>query len=361
MTRPPRRPELEAFERHLVRHPRLEQAESELFDILTEPGDAVLAVLAGPTGVGKSTLGNHALATLHNDWIEEVERGWVPILPLLTPPPAASGFSMRDFYIEGLDLLAEPGIGHKLEFGRPGMDLDLSTRRRRTTESAARDAFLSALEHRHVRLIVCDEGHHISETGGKGHIRTLLESLKYLGLASGVLIVLIGTYELSGLVHLSGQLSRRTELVHFARYQAEGSDFEDFVNVLRDLEAHVGMESFSFEDSWKALHDASLGRVGTLKRGIYRAMVKALKNGRPLQLADLKLNRAQQAGLDLEREGIGDGELSFSTEPVLDLAAAIEAPGPAAARKVERVPFKRSPKRDLVGRRGDDAESAAVR
>jgi Bacterial TniB protein len=369
VTRAVRRPELEAFERHLVRHPRLERAEAELLEIIAEPGDAVLAVLAGPSGVGKSTLAGHALKSLHDDWMDEIEKGWVPILPLLTPPAAPSGFSMRDFYSEVTFALAEPGIERKLVFGHPGEDLDVAGRGRHTTESAARAACLSALEHRHVRMIVADEGHHMSKTGGKAHIKALLESLKYLGLASGVLVVLAGTYDLAGLIHLNGQLSRRTEIVHFSRYGAQGPDFEAFINVLRDLEAHLGIETFSFEDSCNVLYDASLGRVGTLKRRIYRALAKALSAGRGLDIADLMLNQAEHQGLANEREEISEGERSFSTEPVLALGeaelvlalGATEPALPSVAAQSQRVPFQRTPKRDPVGPRGEDAASAGVR
>jgi hypothetical protein len=356
VTRRKRYPELEAFERHRVKHPSLEKAESELLDVIAEPGDATLAVLAGPTGVGKSTLAIHALATLHEEWADEIEMGWVPILPILTPPAAASGFSMRDFYVAGEKGLSEPGIEHKLDFRPAGVDLDPSARRRRPTESSSRDAFLSALEHRHVRMIVADEGHHFSNTGGEAHIKSELESLKYLGMASGVLIVLIGTYELSGLIHLSGQLSRRTEIVHFPRYRADATDFEAFVHVIRDLEAHLGTETFPFEEAWKVLHAVSLGRVGTLKLRIQRAMAKALSAGRPLRLGDLELNPAERQGLAKEQKEISAGEKSFSTEPIPELAPGADVIVPPQKSTEPRVPFRRNPKRDPVGPRGSDRE-----
>jgi hypothetical protein len=183
-----------------------------------------------------------------------------------------------------------------------------------------------------------------------------------------VLVVLAGTYDLAGLIHLNGQLSRRTEIVHFARYGAEGPDFEAFVNVLRDLEAHVAIETFSFEDNWDVLYNASLGRVGTLKRRIYRGMAKALAAGRGRDIADLMLNQAEHRGLANEREEISEGERSFSTEPAFALGetepivppAETRADLPALAPAGQRVPFQRTPKRDPVGPRGRNNDAAAA-
>ncbi|MGG2201845.1 TniB family NTP-binding protein [Paenibacillus validus] len=64
-------------------------------------------------------------------------------------------------------------------------------------------------------------------------LRNQMDSIKSLASLSNTPIVLIGTYELLQFTNLSGQLSRRSDDVHFQRYQMENKQhMEWFENTL---------------------------------------------------------------------------------------------------------------------------------
>ena len=85
MNRPPRNPRIVAFDRHLVAHPRLEEVEAELKATVLEPGDAVMTLVTGPTGVGKTTLIKNAVGDLDAAWEPFATTGDRPIVSFITP------------------------------------------------------------------------------------------------------------------------------------------------------------------------------------------------------------------------------------------------------------------------------------
>jgi len=362
MSGPPRNAEIAAFDQYKAAHPLLTAAHTELLATIREHGDAVMVLLAGPSGVGKSTLLEHVISDLDAEWAPYAPPGTDPIRSFLMPPFGPQGFSLKDLYFAIQRALDEPGIESKVLYQPAGRDQDSSLVRRRTTESAAREATRKALVEREVAVLVGDEAQHLCEAGGTAHIMSLLESIKWLGMATGTLIVLAGTYDLRALIGLNPQLDRRTPVVHFPRYKDDvEAERADFINVLRKLETHLPGGTVGLLDDWKHLYDVSNGCVGSLKMRLLRGLGAALTAGRPLSIADLRPNKFDRRRIARHRSDIRRGEDDFSTDmpdehpDSAETLMADDLPDAAfGTRSRPRRPFKRTGKRDRTGAIGSD-------
>jgi GTPase SAR1 family protein len=319
MTGLPRDPKVVEFDQYRTAHPMLRRAESELLAKIQEPGDSVIVLLAGPSGVGKTTLLKSVIRTLRERLTPHAKPGCDPVRSFTMPPFAPGGFSVKDLYVAILRALDEPGIEDKVEYEPAGTDQTWSVRRRTSTESALRDACIKALGEREVRVLVGDESQHLCEAGGPAHIRSLLESIKYLGLMTNVLIVLAGTYDLRALIGLNPQLDRRTGVVHFPRYRMDVPEERNaFVNVLRQFEAHLPGLPADLATHWAVLSTWSNGCVGYLKNRLMGSLNAALGEGRAISLDDLAPDNSEKRSLALHLNDILEGEADFSTEKIVD-------------------------------------------
>jgi hypothetical protein len=345
-----RRPELVEFSDYVVAHPKLREAEAKVKATISETPEGEIIVVAGPSAVGKSTLLRKVATDVSLTLAAGASAQSRPVLEILTPSFDARGFRIVDWYLEILRALDEPGLGAKVGYPPPGFDLRPEVRRRREPEYAARAACVEALRRRGVEVLFCDEAQHMCETGGEAHIRSLLESVKYIAIATGVLIVLFGTYDLQNLLELNEQLARRTTIVEFARYRVDGqSDVDAFVRVLDAFRRRMPLEMPPVEEHWLRLHSASNGCVGLVKKRFTVALSRALASGRAISLEDLMPNAAEQKSLELQRTAIERGEAMFSTAPWTEPTRARPT---VLARGAKRTPFRRKPKRDPVGASG---------
>ncbi len=109
-----------------------------------------------------------------------------------------------------------------------------------------RDATDAAMHQHGVRVLFVDEAHHMlyGKEGTAGSVlQEQLEWLKSLGSQTGVLYVLVGTYDLFNFGKLSGQTARRCLPVHFPRYQLEREeDCIEFQGTLLELLRRVPLE-----------------------------------------------------------------------------------------------------------------------
>jgi hypothetical protein len=184
--------------------------------------------------------------------------------------------------------------------------------------------------------------------------------------------VLLGTYELLAFRNLSGQLSRRSLDLHFARYRAESSDdLRVFKNVLLSLQNHwPAEEKPDLLREWEFLYERSIGCVGVLKDWLMRVAVTSLKKAagavNRLQLEQTALSTSQcQKILAEAREGETRlTETDESREHLRNLLGLHstsqtqpkqETPSPPPPPKA-KVAF-RQPKRDPVGRIGTTAHA----
>jgi len=158
----------------------------------------------------------------------------------------------------------------------------MRTRRSPTnTLAGLRTAVKRALMAHQVRFLVVDEAAHIFRQSSPRKLIIQLDTLKSLSNTSGVQLVLIGSYDLYELLFLSGQLARRIQVVHFARYR------EDIEADVRAFRACVQQFQNTHKELWgnalvehtEALMENTLGCIGTLKSVLKRAVKFAKGRG----------------------------------------------------------------------------------
>lgn len=181
------------------------------------------------------------------------------------------------------------------------------------TVAAMRNAIVGTLIGRRTAVVVLDEAIHIFRTMRGPVLNTAVDALKSFANMTGITLILVGSYDLFPLVAVSGQLSRRSAIVHFRRYEfGNAQDEQQFAKVLNGLQRLLPIEDrpdlmpFS-----RNLHLACAGCVGILKTTLARALNLALEAG---AWKDSHLESALLSEGQLEKilEEILEGEISIS-------------------------------------------------
>lgn len=125
-----------------------------------------------------------------------------------------------------------------------------------------------------------------------------LDWLKSMTNTTGVLHVLVGTYELLAMRKLNGQTARRGLELHFPRYHYQHQpDQEAFQRALVTLLGQVPLETDieALVQYWPYFYERSIGCIGVLKDWLVRAVAASLAEG----LDKLILERIQECALPL--------------------------------------------------------------
>jgi hypothetical protein len=138
---------------------------------------------------------------------------------------------------------------------------------------------------RGVRAVILDEAQHLLKLGSGssgGKLLDQLDWIKSMTNVTGVLHILIGTYELLNFRNLSGQASRRGLDLHFPRYLFQHEqDRQDFQGILLALLKQVPLHTDipALMQHWFYFYERSIGCVGVLKDWLIRAVAAALHDG----------------------------------------------------------------------------------
>lgn len=356
-----------AFQKDIFDHESAKSAYHRLLLAFGNEYSPEIIILTGPTGVGKSTV-TTAVGKFIRDRHEaqwKAERDFVPVVAHRAVPPTSGNFDWKDFYIRLLSSQGEPFSDRKLYVPSqmPLLPDGLSTDHlERSVTNRLRRSVEEYLRRRRTKLLILDEAHHLLMVNSGHRLECQFETLKSLALETGVTILLSGTYSLLNILRHSGQLTRRSQVVDFARYDMRiKTDAENFQSALLYMEyvlsAHVPARLSIDVDYF---YQKSLGCVGILKDWMTRCLDHALQEN--VRLIDAKYancfalpNRGLMRILEeavwgeAELADVGDDQLQDLLKHGL-LSASEEKPDGMIRRK----PGKRMPKRDPVGR-GDHA------
>lgn len=263
-----------------VKHPRVESALSELM-IMAQPNTGTdIGLLIGPTGAGKTTLTRALLNQFIKDHESELieDPSLVPIIVMEAPSSGELKFSWPMFYIILGTALSEPLIEQKIETVLHNGRITVKHSTSRASIAAMRSAVQDALKHRKTLLLVVDEAVHIFRNCKQDKMKTYMDALKSLSNISEVTLALVGSYDLYQLMTLTGQVARRSAIVHMQRYMPGVKEDETaFLKALRTLQNKLPLEKIpDLERYAEVLQRTCVGCIGILKDTLTRALATTL-------------------------------------------------------------------------------------
>ncbi|MBG9941019.1 AAA family ATPase [Brevibacillus formosus] len=360
------------FKGYTIAHPLLINAYSKVIDNIFNPSNRTVQFLYGPSGVGKTTIFNKIQRTIIERLLPvlEEDKGRIPYAALEAVASDNGNFDWKDFYIRLLEEFKEVGIEQKIDYEVKFNQNKITNVREQDPNRRLRKAVEVTLRHRRPVTLIIDEAQHMMKMTSGRRLRNQMDSIKSLASLSNTPIVLIGTYELLQFTNLSGQLSRRSDDVHFQRYQMENKQHMNwFENTLYMFQKHMPLE---FEPDLIShtdfFYERSIGCIGTLKDWLTKTLEMNLMKGKnTIEVDDFKeyalslnqcikmIREAREGEISLEESdekkktlysllmGKGNFESSDNNEEVDQTIS------PVKKNNKKGKPGKRNPKRDTVG------------
>jgi len=311
---------LATFKAYAVNHPLLEDVDARLTQALLEPAGFAHVLVYGPSGVGKTTMLRRIASRVPELFARQATPGeaparWggshpspslppQPLLVLEARPPDGGTFNRADYYRSALTQLGEAYYQQwSLVDIRADQTWETKTASRGRGAAAQfhdapelRRALEEALARRGVRAVIIDEAQHLMKVASGAKLLDQLDWLKSMTNMTGVVHVLIGTYDLLDFRNLNGQAARRGQDLHFPRYQFQHeADRRAFQGALHSLlqQIPLDVDRQDLMNQWFYCYERSIGCVGVLKDWLVRAVASALHTG----IQTLRLSQLEQHAL----------------------------------------------------------------
>ena len=357
------------FRSYTVAHPLLVEAKEKLTAAIWDSEPNSLIFVAGPTGVGKSTLRIRTEQFLTDELRTELEqdRGRIAAVSVEAMAPESGNFSWRDLFKRLFQRLDEPLIEYKRNLRTELSSLRALVRPNPTT-AQCRYGVEQALQFRRPVAVMIDEAQHLAKMASGRRLLDQLDVIKSLASQTRTVHVLFGTYDLLAFRNLNGQLSRRSVDIHFARYHAEIADERQaFISVVRSFARQLPLPILpDLVSKWEFLYERSLGCVGVLKQWLARSLSAALRSGEStLTRRNLEIQALSVSQVEKILSEVSEGELRLKVsedarsrlreklglaprENSRQLVTEIKRAGPSS-RPASRRPGERRPLRDVIG------------
>ncbi len=321
--------------RRLVEHTRFDETMQQIISHIQFPTDTKIIWVIGPTGVGKSRLAEKIVSKVLKDPIIgerfKDDPGSIPSVSFEVPCVSSNHqFAWRPFCELYLDQLKAP----------------ITTSDRKVAELPDAGKYrgpehlvLNAIQHRRPIVTLLDEANHFANVASGKVLFEQMTRIKSFVNRTNVLHVFLGTYELAPLTRLSGQLARRSEVIHFGRYRAEAeADVKDFAKVVRGFQQSIPVaHHYNLESHVAFLHERSLGCIGTLKNWLMRALAHAFNDAREaIRHSDLEATALGIDRLTTMLDEIIQGENSMGEGTQTDLDIFLEKLGHLEPDATER-------------------------
>ncbi|HEU5376659.1 MAG TPA: ATP-binding protein [Ktedonobacteraceae bacterium] len=288
---PEMRQYLDPFIAYAVAHPKLAAADTTLTRVIQEPTGISCVLVYGASGVGKTTL-IQRIATRLNAVEIQPNPNWVaspshpeeslppiPVLLAKTMPTMGFSFKWSDYYRMLLDLLEEPV---SQEYVDVEVKQEQKKRRREPTSFTKSRVLEGALCRRGVRAVVLDDAQYLMKLGTRRMLSDWVDWINAVYKSTGIIHVLLGTYDLLPFRDLSGHAAAHSLEIHFARYQFQyESERRTFQAVLLALLKQVPLQTDleSLMQQWPYFYERTIGCVGILKDWLVRSVAAALQDG----------------------------------------------------------------------------------
>jgi DNA polymerase III delta prime subunit len=345
-----------------------------LLHAIRHPAGASLILVCGPTGVGKTTLRHRIAEQLLEDGTASPTShpGHIPVVAMEAASPDSGSFHWKDYYTRALLALDEPFIADKITYDVRDMHRDEQGRlviERNLTIPDLRRALEKTLLYRQPRAFIVDEAQHLRKMTSGRRLLDQMDNLKSLSGMTDTLHVLVGTYELLGLMDLSAQLARRSREIHFPRYHADKpEDLKEFSKLLRTLQKHLPLaEEPDLESHADYFYEHCLGCTGMLKTWLNRTLAAALEQeARTLTAKHWKQYAQPRRKLVQMVREINEGEQLLQEDDTLRLelrtllkleSSEVKGRSTEVAPKKQSTPVgQRAPQRDQVGGESEPAQ-----
>lgn len=344
-------------------HPHQLRAVDRAVSAALRPGGKQLVVIYGPPGAGKTKTCDLVENLLAHHFRGDLEADPRTVRVVRTEAPAAVGtaFAWREFLIEAIGALGDPVTDRLV--GTADLDGTAPGPQIRPARLGANEMLRIAArryKRRGVRVLLIDEAQHIAVAPKLIDVRRDLDVLKGFANRTGVRIVLIGTYELLRFHQASGQLARRMNEIHLARYRwTVAHEQAAFADVAREMLGCIkGLDEAAITESIESCYERSLGCVGELRDWLVQAEHEFRTSGRSWSACLAETASAVGKAthmLDGVEESEGWVRTGDAGRPRLRLRLGLSAvgsrkvtPEPKAAKRPLRV-GRRRPTRDRVG------------
>lgn len=281
-------PLIRAYDMKQISHSKLKAAFSELSWVISQEPENVeeLHVLVGPSGTGKSTLMRRLEADILARYAPEMalDPGMIPVIRVQLAAPQDGNFNWKDFFSRLLEQFNDVLIRKKIILRSEAvLDGETVFTIRSLVRDELRRAVRNSFLNRKTKFLLLDEAGHLLITKSCLPARVQFEMIKSVAQELHIPIILAGDYSLLGILELNGQLTRRTEVIHFCRYFTEEmTDPENIHAQSFRSSVHSLLETMPIAKEPKLIRHIdyffmySIGIIGLLKQWFKRALWKAL-------------------------------------------------------------------------------------
>lgn len=370
---------LTAFRAKKVKHAKLDRELTRILRVLENPRPESIMLLVGPSGVGKSTIVEALKRHLDRHYADELrsDPGFLPYLFVKAVTGLDGNFNWKDNLTRILMSAGDVLVNRKI---MPKLILEIDGNKSSDFHSLVREELRRSLENivanRRVRIVIIDEASAILSIR-KGLPPILpFEILKSMAVAFQIPILLVGAYDLLGVLDGTGQLLRRSDIFHVERYVAGKDEKNDdapdgeldevqFSCALNELLLATGLnQEQNFVENFDYFMMKTVGCIGNLKDWLDKCCVeqyakgevtltrKVLERNAMSNKTIIRLTREAKAG-ESKLQDIADAELA--RELALDYVPSLEVPfseanqpSPERRKRKGRVGL-RGPSRDPVG------------